>query len=149
MSVTTLKIGGFEVAVTEDQEPRDIYRGETPDGKPQLAGQWPGKGWRFQVGGMMSGSAPTHAAALARAEYYVRAGDKRGLRPRFAMTRAAAEAVLDMEAADTAGLLATYPFEPADVAKLKGIGFLDDTGAVARNREAEIAVLMGIVPNPF
>lgn len=149
MSVTTLTVAGRKVTITEDNAPRQIWRGTQPDGSPKLAGEWPGRGWRFIVHGMMSGGALTRDGALARADYFARSGDRRAPRARFALSRVAAEALLDAEAADLAALLAAYPFEAEDVEKLTRIGFLDADGKVKKDRDAERAILMGVVPSPF
>lgn len=149
MSAVMMTVAGHKVTITENTEPRGIWRGKDADGSPRKAGEWRDTGWRYVVHGMMSGTAATRDGALARAEYFARSGDKRCPRPRFALSREAADAVLDAEAADLAALLAAYPFEAEDVEKLTRIGFLDADGAVKKDRDAERAILMGVVGSPI
>lgn len=144
MSVTTLTIAGQKVTITENTESTGIWRGKNPDGSPRKAGEWPAKGWRFTVHGMMTGSADTRDGALARAEYYARS-EKRTPRLRFAMSRDDANALLDAEDADLAALLTAYPFDPEDVEKLTKVGFLDADGKVKRDRDQQLDILMGRV----
>ena len=141
MSVTTVTIGGKTVTVTEDTTPRGVWRGDNPDGSRCKVAELPAKGWRFTVQGMMSGSAATHAAALARAEWYVRF-DKQHLKPRFALTGAVADAVLDTEYQDDADLLAAYPFEMDPTCGLSTETFLANR---REQRGAMRAQLMGVL----
>lgn len=145
MSVTTVTIGGKTVTVTEDKTPNRIWRGDNPDGSRRQVAELPASGWIYTVSGMMSGSAPTRDAAFARAEHYVRSGDKRGLRPRFRLTREQADAVLDQEYQAHADLLAAYPFEMDPTTNLSTKTFLE---GIAARRDQDRDVLMGIVGSP-
>ena len=145
MSQVTLTVAGRKVTITENTEPQSIWRGDNPDGTRRKVGEWPAKGWRFTVHGVLSGVALSRDGATARADYFARADRQHTARPRFNMSREAADALLDAEAADLAALIAAYPFDPEDVEKLTKIGFLDESGAVKRDRPAERAILMGVL----
>lgn len=100
-----------QVHIHPDGKPRAIYRGG------QEVGTWPGPAYSVQIRGVLSTSAANLAAAMALGEFYGNENQAPGRR-RHAMSHADAVAYVQAQEADSAALMARYPFTPEERASL-------------------------------
>lgn len=112
------KFGKVRVTLMPKTGPSGIYR----DGVK--VGEWPDPGYVVVIHDHLSSSAATLEAAQALGEFYGWTNNPRNMRTRpparrYAMTPDAATAYVEGRQADSAAMMARYPFTPSEVESLK------------------------------
>lgn len=107
----------FTVAVTltPDHGPHDIWRGRDAQGHAIKVGSWTTQRWSICVHGRMSGLAYALDAAMALGEAYASDSTRGRL---HALTPERARQYLGEVAANSAALMAAFPYLPEEAAAL-------------------------------